>query len=552
MLDVNNLCKSFGPSVVLNDVSFSLTPKMRAGLAGANGAGKSTLLKILAGLENRDSGSISFASPAVVGYLPQYLPDLSGQTIDQLLLESAGDLKKIEYRMRHIEQTMSTAVGNLLTNLMNKYAELSAKYQENGGYEIDYRIQSMLEGLGIGYLDRSRYVESLSGGEKTRLSLASMLLKDPDLLLLDEPTNNLDTLSLHWLEKYLTGFKGTIMAASHDREFLNNIVKVIYEIDEHSHRLKKYTGDYDAYKLAKRAERVKWDEDYRNQQEEIGELKKRMKSAAASSRNTGHPGKSRDNDKFIPYFKSQRKQDSVSRNIRDAEERLKRIQENPLPKPPRPLRFKADFKSQNIKSAEVIGVTGLMKSFGTRIILRDLTFSLSYDSRVVISGINGSGKTTLLRILTGKDIADEGQVMYAPDVRIGFLPQEAEYINPGNTLLEHYSQGLMGYAEDFIFGLVTCGLFRYEELNKKVGQLSLGQVRKLQIARLIAEEPNILILDEPTNHISLDTLESFEESIKAFQGPVIVVSHDRRFIRQFGGEVWELKDGRLINKGKGN
>ena len=237
---------------------------------------------------------------------------------------------------------------------------------------------------------------------------------------------------------------------------------------------------------------------------------------------------------------------AVSRSIRDAEERLNRIQENPIVKPPRPLRFKASFKSQNIKSAQVIAADRLIKNYGARNILGEISFSLRYDSRVIISGPNGAGKTTLLRIITGKDTAYEGDITCAPHVRIGYLPQEPEISDPEKTVLEYYSCNLTGYAEDFIFGLVTCGLFRYDEVNQKVKQLSLGQVRKLQIACLIATEPNVLILDEPTNHISLDTLESFEAAINAFEGPVVAVSHDRQFIRQFGGELWELKEGKLI------
>jgi len=282
------------------------------------------------------------------------------------------------------------------------------------------------------------------------------------------------------------------------------------------------------------------------QQEEISELRKRIKSAAASARNAGRPGKSRDNDKFIRYFKGQRLQTSTSRSIRDAEERLSRILKDPVPKPPKPLRFKAGIKPQSIRSAEVIKVDGIFKSFGSRNILSGLTFSLRYDSRIVITGPNGAGKTTLLRIIAARDTADKGEVTCAPNVRIGFLPQEPDLTDPEKTLLESYSQGLTGYEEDFIFGLVTCGLFRHEELKKKVGQLSLGQVRKLQIARMIAGEPNVLILDEPTNHISLDVLESFEAAIADFQGPVVAVSHDRRFIRQFAGDVWELSEGKML------
>jgi macrolide transport system ATP-binding/permease protein len=547
MLNVINLSKSYGPNLVLSNISFSLEKGARAGLVGANGAGKSTLLKILAGLESRDTGDIFVKPPAATGYLPQYLPGFTGLSIDEFLLQAAGNLKQTETRMHQIEQSMNTLNGNIPANLMDEYGELSTRFQEGGGYEIDHRIDFLMSGLGISYLERSREIDSLSGGEKTRLNLVTVLLQAPGLLLLDEPTNNLDVQSLRWLENYLGGFKGVLVAASHDREFLNNMVNIIFEIDEYTHQLKKYSGNYDAYKTAKQAERKKWEEDYRNQQETINELSRKMKQIGSSTHQMGHKSKSRskDNDKYIPYYKGQRLQGAVSKPIREAEEQLRRIRENPVPKPPNPLRFKAGFKKQNIKSAEVIRAVSIDKMYGNRTILQDITLSIGYNSRLVITGPNGSGKTTLLRILAGEDSSGIGQIAYSPGIRIGYLSQEPDIVNKETTVLEHFRRGREGLQEESIFELVTCGLFRYEELEKKVRQLSLGQIRKLQIACLIAGEPNILLLDEPTNHLSLDTVEDFEAAIVEFNGPVVAISHDRRFIRRFGGEVLELKEGRL-------
>lgn len=550
MLDVINISKVYESNIVLNDVSFTLNNGVKVGLVGANGSGKSTLLKILAGIEMEDSGRILYDDCPVIGYLPQYLPDFTGSTINELILESAGELQEVEIRLRQIEQDMAVCSPDQFDQLIEKYSKISQKYQDCGGYEFDHQINRVLEGLRIGYLDRSRSIDTLSGGEKTRVNLCTILLKSPDLLLLDEPTNNLDPESLEWLEAYLAGYRGAVMAASHDRQFLNNIANVIYEIDEHSHRLKKYNGDYDTYKLAKDAERKKWEDDYLSQQEEIYELRRKIKETASRGHNPVRHSKSRDNDKFIPHFKNQRVDKSLSHVIHDAEEHLNRILKNQVPKPPKPLRFKASLNYRSIRSAEVVRAAGITKSFDGRNILRDITFSLSSDSRIVITGANGTGKTTLLRILVDMHNTDAGKVAYAPNIRIGFLPQEPEVADPEKTVLEYYSQGLTGCKEDFIFGLVTCGLFRYEELNKTMGHLSLGQLRKLQIGRMIATEPNVLILDEPTNHISLDVLESFESAIAEFQGPVLAVSHDRRFIQQFGGEVWELKNGLLVNHGK--
>lgn len=543
MLSVEGLYKSYGPFPVLYSISFSLNKGMHVGLVGANGVGKSTLLKILVGQEVADTGEISIGSGETIGYLPQTLPVLSGKTIGELISESTGELRQLEARMHDIEKTMSTAGGILLTSFMDEYGEVSRRFEERGGYDLEYQADIVLEGLGIGHMEKSRLVETLSGGEKTRLGLAMLLLGSPDILLLDEPSNNLDIKYLEWLESYLNSYRGAVIMVSHDRQLLNTAANWIYEIDEHTHSLAKYPGNYDDFKTAKDRERLKWEEDYERQQDEIKKLKLVMRMTASETR---HRQKPRDSDKFIRHFKGERLQNATVRTIRSARERLSRIMEYPIPKPPKPLRFKASFVPSGIKSAEIIRVAGLSKSYNGITILQDISFTLSADSRVVIIGPNGSGKTTLLRLLSGKEKPDSGEVTWAPNIRLGYLPQEPGYVERGLTVIDYYRLGLTGYEEDFIFGLVTCGLFRYDEINKTLEQLSLGQIRKLEIARMIATEPNVLVLDEPTNHISLDVLESFEAAIAGFTGPVLAVSHDRRFIQRFGGELWELADGHIF------
>ncbi|MDD5500847.1 MAG: ABC-F family ATP-binding cassette domain-containing protein [Candidatus Omnitrophica bacterium] len=546
MLNVEGLCKSYGPFPVLHDISFSLNRNMPVGLVGANGVGKSTLLKIIAGQEVADGGAISVGPRVVIGYLSQTLPILSVKTVGELIYESTGELHQLETRMRDIEKIMSTAEGNLSESLIDEYGEISHRFEERGGYNLEHQAAAVMEGLGLGSIERTRLVKTLSGGEKTRLGLAMLLLRSPDILLLDEPTNNLDDKCLGWLESYLNSDQGGIIMVSHDRQFLNATAKWIYEIDEHTHSMGKYCGNYDDFKAAKDRERTKWEESYKQQQEEIKELKRVMRTTASEP---GRRQKSRDGDKFIVHFKGERLQSAASRNIRSARERLSHIMEDPIPKPPKPLRFKAHLGSDEIRSAEVIRTEKLGKSYDGKIILQDISFTLGADSKVVITGANGSGKTTLLRLLSGKEKPDSGEVDWAPGVRLGYLPQEPDGLQRGLTLLEYYRSGLTGYDEDFIFGLVTCGLFNYDELNKTLGQVSIGQLRKLEIARLIAVEPNVLLLDEPTNHISLDVLESFEVAITSFKGPVLAVSHDRRFIQKFGQEVWELAGGKILLKG---
>src|SRR5579885_3031554 len=510
LLQARNISKFYGAITVLEDVSFVLNEGERTGLVGPNGVGKSTLLKILIGQESADSGSFSFAPSTEIGYLPQTTPEFYGHTMQDLILESVGNLRQLEERMR----------------------------------ELDHKIDTILDGLRISYLPRNREMQTLSGGEKARVGLATLLLRSPDLLLLDEPTNHLDVASLEWLESYLASYKGGILLVSHDRQSLNRAVNAIFEIDEYSHHLKKYEGNYDAYVQAKAAERAKWEEDYERQQEEIKELRKRIRETA---RNVAHNRPPRDGDKMAYDFFGGRVQNTISRNVRAAEEQLQRIEANPIPKPPKLMQVSPNFNVEPLQSQVVISAEKLTKCWGSNCILRDVSFTIASDARILLFGPNGAGKTTLLKILTGQEQPDGGEVRVVDSARIGYLPQDPE-MDLNKTVIETYRYGQVGYEAEFVGRLIGYGLFRLEDMQKKVGQLSAGQRRKLEIACLMAEGPNVLLLDEPTNYISLDVLEAFESALLIFPGPVIAVSHDRWFIQRFGGKVWELVEGRIVRE----
>src|SRR6266566_1245384 len=285
MLAVRHLCKSYGAITVLDDISFTVNSNDRIGIVGSNGVGKTTLLNILIGQESTDSGSFSFTPRTEVGYLPQMTPEFSGHTLQDLILESVGNLRQLEERMHELESAMSTANDEQLAGLMDEYEVVTSRFQDRGGYELDYKIEYILAGLRIAYLPRDRGMQTLSGGEKARVGLATLLLRSPDLLLLDEPTNHLDFASMEWLETYLSHYSGAIIMVSHDRQFLNRAVNQIFEIDEYNHHLKRYEGNYDAYTQKKAAERTKWEEDYERQQDEVKELRKRIRETA---RQVGH------------------------------------------------------------------------------------------------------------------------------------------------------------------------------------------------------------------------------------------------------------------------
>ncbi len=308
--------------------------------------------------------------------------------------------------------------------------------------------------------------------------------------------------------------------------------------------MKKYEGNYDVYVQSKAAERIKWEEDYERQQEEIKELRKRIKDGA---RQVGHSYRApRDNDKFARYFFAQRVDSTVSRNIRAAEEQLKRIEADPVPRPPELIRVSSHFNTEQFQSRIAFSTTGLTKCWGERCIFSNIDLTVKYDARIVLVGPNGSGKTTLMKMLIGLEKPDCGEVYMAPGARIGYLPQEPAISDYKKTVLETYRYGQVGYEADFVAKLIGYGLFRLEDMHKQVGQLSVGQRRKLEIARLMAQGPNVLLLDEPTNYISLDVLEAFEAAILNFPGPVVVISHDRWFMQRFCGTVWELTLGTLM------
>ena len=541
-LTLSHVSKSFGLQRVLNDVSLTLSTGDRYGLVGMNGAGKSTLLKIIAGELAADAGAVALGPRMELGYLPQVLQTADDETIAGLVAGALAPLRRLEEQMRALERQMATATDDL-NAVMESYGDVSERFERAGGYDMDHRVDLVFAGLGVSDLPRERTVATLSGGERARVGLALLLLQSPDLLLLDEPTNHLDAASLDWLEGYLTAYRGAMLVVSHDRVFLNGTVNAIVEIDEHTRNAKRYSGNYDAYRAAKQLERRQWEITYRTQQEELKLLRKEIKEGARQNNNyRSHT----DNDKFVRNIKKATHDNTVSRRIRLAEEKLKRLEAALVPEPPDELRFNADFDPERLKGRAPLYVSGLTKRYGDRAVVKDVSFTLDAHSRVVLVGPNGAGKSTLLKLLAGLEKPDSGEIVASGGVNIGYLDQEGTRFDSGMTLFEAYRHGLPGDDQQNKATLIVSGLFRYEDFDKPVAALSSGQQRKLAIARLIAGRANLLLLDEPTNYVSFDVLEAFESALADFPGPVIAVSHDRRFLERFGGALWELVEGALV------
>jgi macrolide transport system ATP-binding/permease protein len=538
-LALNDISKTFDHTTILSRVSLVLNAGDRLGLVGANGVGKSTLLKIITGELEADAGAIFLTPGTRLGYLAQAITGYEGKTIDQLIDDSRRLLRDLEAKMRALEEAMLTGSSEAV---MAEYGEALDQYERCGGYEGDYRVEVVLEGLRVGHLPRSRDFSTLSGGEKARVGLAILLLEAHDVLLLDEPTNHLDKASLTWLEGFIGSYPGAALIVSHDRHFLNRTVTAIVEIDEHTRAAQRYAGNYDAYQRAKAIERRQWEANYERQQDEIKRLRLAIKETAR--RNDNYRTHT-DGDKLILNAKIANHEETVSQRVRQAAERLSRILADPIPHPPQPLHFDADFDPAALGGRFPILAEGLTRRYGSRMILDGVDLQISAESRIVLVGPNGAGKSTLLRLLARVETPDAGQVYINPAVRIGILDQEQRDLDPRQSVLEAFRAGSDLPGQVLKAKMMQFGLFHYEELDRRVGQLSRGQQRKVQIARLIASQANVLILDEPTNHISFDVLEAFETALRAFPGPIVAASHDRRFIENFGGEVWEVSDGYL-------
>jgi macrolide transport system ATP-binding/permease protein len=554
LLTIRNIVKSYGLHRVLNNVSLILNAEERVGLVGANGVGKSTLLKITAGLIEADSGSIRLASQLELGYLPQVITGFDHQTLGDLINEALKRVRQLEQRLRQLEQQMPGLQGEALETTLAEYGETAEQFERAGGYETDYRVEQVMTGLGVNHILRDRRFSTLSGGEKSRAGLALLLLSSPDVLLLDEPTNHLDYAALAWLEDYLSRYRGAVLVVSHDRLFLNRTVNAIVEIDEHTRQSKRYSGNYDSYQQAKTQERLKWEADYVRQQEEIRALHIEAKETARSNRNyRAHT----DNDKYIRNAKIAQHDHTVSKRVRLAEEKLRRILADPIQQPPAPLRFDPRFDPNALKGRLPIVVSNLSKSYGARCVLLDVSFTVGARSRIVLAGPNGAGKSTLIKLLAGTEQPDRGSIFINPAVRMGLLEQEIMTASSpssatwqggvDNTLFEVFKVGMDDYEEQALKTmLIRSGLFRYADFGKPLSGLSSGQRRKLQIARLIFSRANLLLLDEPTNDLSFDVLEALEEALQEFPGPVIAATHDRRFMQRFDGEIWELQEGHLV------
>ncbi|MFE6679433.1 ribosomal protection-like ABC-F family protein [Streptomyces sp. NPDC057729] len=513
--------KSFDGRLVLDSVTCSLAAGERTGIVGENGSGKTTLLRLLAGRERPDQGEVVVQAAGGIGHLAQDERLAPQATVQQIIDRALSDLRAVEQRLRRLEAAM--ADGD--ESGMAEYGELMTVFELRGGYDADARVERALHGLGLGLVGRERTVGSLSGGEQVRLRLAAVLAAAPEVLLLDEPTNHLDEAALTWLENHLRTRRGSTVAVSHDRVFLERVATSLLEVDADRRRVVRYGNGYTGYLAEKAAARQRWGQAHDQWRADVDRLRE---VAATTARQVAHGRPMKDGNKMAYDRAGGRVQQSMASRVRNAEERLRRLLADPVPPPPEPLRFTPVLRARRLQGvvldAADIAVTD-------RLDRTDLT--VTAGERLLITGPNGAGKSTLLRVLAGEVAPDSGSVSRRG--RIGYLPQEPRPGKPDDTVLAAFARGRAGEAAGYTERLLSLGLFDRDQLTVPVGRLSTGQRQRLALARLLSDPSDVLLLDEPTNHLSPALVEELETALTGYNGAVVIVSHDRQLRRRWRG-----------------
>ncbi|MFD6534476.1 ABC-F family ATP-binding cassette domain-containing protein [Streptomyces sp. NPDC060184] len=549
-ITLQDVTLAYGDRTVLAGVSLTVGSGEHVAVIGENGSGKSTLLRLMSGAETPDAGEAVTRFPDGVGHLAQTLALAPQRTVQDAVDTALAELRDLERRMREAEARLS---GPAPTEAeLNLYGELLTAYQDRGGYEADARTDAALHGLGLAHLPRDRPLATLSGGEQSRLALACVLAAAPEALLLDEPTNHLDVPAVRWLEDHLRAHRGTLVVVTHDRAFLEATTTVILETDRDLRTVTRHGDGWEGYRTAKAAARRRWAQQHQEWLTELARTEELVEAAGRRLRSTGKdPGEG--------FGKHRRSHDAkLSGRVRAARTRRDALRAAPVPPPPKPLRFTAGLTLAtgttgaagtigSAESADAVGAPAPLLalesvSVGER--LRLPALDVLPGQRLLVTGPNGAGKTTLLRVVAGDLAPDSGTV--ARRGRVGYLPQELPARLTRRSLLATYAAGRPGPAEEYAGDLLALGLFRAEDFGVAVCDLSVGQQRRLALARLVTRPADVLVLDEPTNHLALDLVEELEAALAAYEGAVVVVSHDRAFRRRFTGDVLELRDGRPV------
>lgn len=523
ILSATELTKAYGIDVILDKVSFHVNEGDRIGIVGANGAGKTTLLNILAGKDRPESGSFFLSKDAVMGYLSQKDDFEPKGTVIQQVEAIYKKFEQMEAEIHRLSDEVAQMAGNgeaeasEYHRIFDKLTHLQDKFNREGGFSYKSEMRGILSGMAFGEDYYDKEISTLSGGERTRLALACLLMKQPDILLLDEPTNHLDIGMIKWLEQFLRNYKGTIVMVSHDRYFLDGMTTKIFEIE--GHRLSMYDGNYSSYAEKKRQKREADLKAYNKQQEEIKrqeEMIRRFKSHG-----TEHLAK---------RAASREKRLGAIKRIEKPEEQLGKVK----------IRFHQEFESGN----DVLFGEGLGKYFGLgtdrKELFHDVNFDIKKGERICIVGPNGIGKTTLLKIMMGELKPASGYLRQGHQVEFGYYDQRQEILTGRKTVMDEIHDSFRLYKDSEIRGLLGRFLFTNDQVFNTVDSLSGGERARLALLKLMLSGANVLILDEPTNHLDIDSKEVFEEALIQYPGTVVAVSHDRYFLNKIATRIFEL------------
>ena len=513
VLSVQAVAKRFGERLVFSDISFRLAHGDRVGLVGPNGVGKTTLLRIAAGLDTADAGNVALARGTRIGFLEQeVLADASG-TVEEHARGAAAHLRELEAEMRGLEPRLATGDQDLL----ERYADVQHRFDHAGGYDFDATVGRVLAGLGLGGM-RDREVRTLSGGERTRLGLARLLLEDPDLLLLDEPTNHLDLAALEWLERFLIEQDETILVSSHDRWFLDRVTSRTLSFERNS--VVEYRGGYSSYARQRADREAATEKAASRQAEDIARTEEFIRRYGAGQR---------------------------SKEARGRAKKLARVER--IEAPERAQQHSWRLEAAHLAGDTVVQTTPLAVGYGEPLV-RTGMLRIARGARIAVVGPNGAGKTTLVRTLVGDLTALEGYVQSAPTARVGFLAQAQLELGGDDTVLDAMKVA-SGMSDAEARDHLARFLFRGEDVFTSVGVLSGGERSRLALARLAARQANLLVLDEPTNHLDLVAREQLEAVLSGFEGAILFVSHDRYFIDKLATEIWPIEAG-VLKRFEGN
>jgi ATPase subunit of ABC transporter with duplicated ATPase domains len=517
-LSVDNLMKFYGANKIFENITFDIKTGEHIGLIGKNGCGKTSILKILMNLEDHQAGNISIRKDCKLGYLnqiPEYADDTSVMDVIQLAFEMIYELRT---NMDELEQQMLYLKDQELEKAILKYSRLQEQYELGGGYELETKINKITEGLKITEDLKRMLFNSLSGGEKTRVILAKLLLEEPDILLLDEPTNHLDLNTITWLEGFLKDYKGAALIISHDRFFLDNVVSRIIELD--NDRAEEYLGNYSYYVSEKESRILIEQKNYQNQQKKIDRMEQQIER--------------------FRIWGAMRDSEVMYKRAKEIEKRLEKI--DVLDRPmlnKRKIRLNQTEIGRSGKI--VIEAVNIKKSFGERLLFKDAKVNVFYQDSICIIGENGCGKTTLLKLLLGEMEPDGGTVKMGSQVITGYLPQQVDFNDEDQTVLEYFSR-LHNLTYGEARSQLAKVLFFHEDVNKSIKFLSGGEKSRLKLCSLTFERVNLLILDEPTNHLDIESREVLEETLLNFRGTLLFVSHDRYFIDKIADKIIEIEN----------